>query len=113
MWSEIVASRAFVGGWLVDYGDSQDRRMVPGYPFVTRIRALELSKNREWFEVNGEDFTCGGSTKYLDVTGSPEFGCPKGGLPLRNPFMGHEFHILPPGAQPPRAGELDRQEAVS
>lgn len=109
MWEQIISGGRFVDGWLVDYGDEQDRRVMDGYPYVTRIVSLELKPNgpSRLFAVNGQEFNCSGDVQYLGVNGAPDFPCAEGGLALRNTFMGHEFHILPPTAKPPRTAGLD------
>lgn len=104
MWQELVAQKdKWVGGRLIDYGDSMDRRMFASeLPAETKIVDMKLTN--EYFEVNGEKFSCGGARSILGITAHSQFEVPEGGLAFSG-YGGHEWHIVKPtGKATPREG---------
>ena len=95
---EQIAERAseWVGGTLIDCDDDPFCEPMPEGGTRTVITAMRVRPNGDdgfYFEVDGEAFTCGGSTRYLGVAGASRFG---DGFEFRNAFGGHEWHILKP-----------------
>lgn len=96
MWSQFVHRKAeWIGGTLQDFGDSQDRRMGLAGPggMTTKITDIELRANGStsaWFEVTGENFTCG-----FDVTVGGIIGGDEGWLTLHG-YGGHTWRIQKP-----------------
>jgi len=69
MWQELIDQKAkWIGGKLIDYGDSIDRIILreDEFPLETKILGFELNEN--WFGVIGKDFKCGGSRKHVCIT---------------------------------------------
>lgn len=95
MWQQLVDRQTeWVGGTLVDFGDSQDRAIFPDeLPARTRIVEFELTPTQ--FNVRGENFSCGGGREYLGIVGTPRFPIDGNGLAIEG-YGGHEFHILKP-----------------
>lgn len=94
----LVAQKAnYIGGKLEDYGDPMYRRFVEKgiidgpFPMKTTITDITFEKN--YFMVVGEDFQCGGSLEYLHITHNPEFEVGTG-IAFRG-YGGHEWHIHP------------------
>lgn len=67
MWGQLVERKEdFIGGVLEDFGDSFDRS-IGTIPMITKITNIILRPNGEdsaFFEVCGEDFTCGFDVQY-------------------------------------------------
>jgi len=102
MWAEILEKKAcWIGGTLTDHGD----QWFPGISdetVQTRIvdlRVVPNGKDNAFFEVEGEDFTCGGATSVLGVTKAREPLCP-GGLAFMG-YGGHYWSIEPPATADP------------
>lgn len=95
MWKELVAKKQeWIGGTLTDYGDL----MPPSFePMTTKI--VDMRVDEKWFEVEGEDFTCGGSRDVLGISGTPRHEHGEG-LTFSG-YAGHEWNIQKPsGARP-------------
>lgn len=67
MWKEIVARKSeWIGGTLVDSGDNCDRDL--GY----KPQSTTIILHDHFFAVIGKEFTCGGDTSILGVSGKQE-----------------------------------------
>lgn len=88
MWKEIVErEKEWIGGKLIDYGDSMDRTI--GEPtHETTITGFKLTD--DWFEVSGERFSCGGNRKHLGISSLDQNGK---GIVLSG-YGGHKFKII-------------------
>ena len=92
MWQDLVDQEdKWIGGKLIDHGDFEDRAepKTAGLPAQTVITGFKLTD--DYFEVEGEDFNCGGSRSILGI--SPEHL--KNGLVLKG-YGGHVFCIVRP-----------------
>lgn len=92
MWADLVKQHAkWVGGTLIDHGDSMDRAILKEgiLPAVTIIKGFKLTT--DYFEVIGEDFSCGGSRDTLGITGTHV----ENGLAISG-YGGHRFDIVKP-----------------
>lgn len=61
--------------------------------FTTKITGIALSPNGKtsaWFEIQGEDFTCGGDVRYVGI------GAGKDGWITFSGYDGHTFRIESP-----------------
>ena len=73
IWEQLVdQTEDWVGGILRDSGDLIDRQMGGATPATTEIVGMRLFPNGDapYFEVIGKDFDCGGSVKYLGISGN-------------------------------------------
>jgi hypothetical protein len=96
MWDDLVKQKEkWIGGKLVDYGDSMDRRLLKEDAFPVETIVVDIEVTDEQIRIVGEDFSSGGSRKYIGITGSSQFGYPENGLVFRG-YGGHEFHIIKP-----------------
>ncbi len=63
MWEQFVErEEEWIGGWIEDFGDSMDKIIFDGMTVKTVITGIELRANGEdsaFFEVFGEEFSCG------------------------------------------------------
>ena len=93
MWGGFVAKKGqFIGGTLQDYGDSMDRAMgiAGASPPQTIIKDIELRPNGDdsaFFEVIGEEFSCGFSTDVGGVMGG------EAGWITFSGYGGHKWRI--------------------
>ena len=95
MWQELADSQElWIGGTLIDYGDAADRRLLGVEPAKTKIIGIRFAHGK-WFEVVGENFSCGGDRSVLGLTGNSSFPKPGNGLMFRG-YGGHEWHIEKP-----------------
>ena len=96
MWQQFVHRKdEWVGGTLIDYGDMFDRHYYKDgtYPMKTKIIDIQLKPNEPdsaFFEVRGEDFTCGGDVKYIGLMPTKA----KAGGIFINGFQNHEWEIV-------------------
>lgn len=100
MWEELAAQKGkWIGGQLIDYGDSFDRAISGGKPGKTILKDIVLSDDAITFV--GEDFDICGSRAIAGIVekGMSDFPIPANGLAFRG-YAGHEFHII-------MKGELD------
>lgn len=101
IWEQMVDQQAkWIGGTLVDDGDSMDRRlgMVPDGGMVTTITGMEFKPcgdNAMMFSVIGADFTCGFNTQYGGIDGSR---CVDGRMAFSG-YGGHTWYIKEPERQ--------------
>lgn len=97
MWQDLVDQKdKWIGGKLIDHGDSMDRRLLAigisqhtKFPAETTI--VDFNLTDEWFSVVGEDFECGGSRECVGI-GSDKV---ENGLALCG-YGGHRFDIVKP-----------------
>lgn len=89
MWADLIARKdEWIGGTLTDHGDSMDRALgLVSTPATTKITGMTLTD--DWFEVQGEDFTCGGDRRHLGISA---YTVPKGALPFQG-YGGHRWFI--------------------
>jgi hypothetical protein len=91
MWQQLVDQKEqWIGGKLIEYGDSMDRNLLKLKPIETELLDITLDEERIMFI--GKDFQCGGSREYMGISGSPQFSVPANGLAIEG-YGGHEFHI--------------------
>lgn len=96
MWDDLVKQKEkWIGGKLMDYGDSMDRRLFKEGTFPSETTIVDIELTDEQISIKGEGFSSGGSRKYIGIVGSSQFGYPKNGL-VFNGYGGHEFHIIKP-----------------
>jgi len=70
-WSQFVdKSNEFKGGVLEDQGDSMDRRIgfKPSQTIIVLIQLRPNGKDSAFFEVIGQDFTCGFDVQHGGVS---------------------------------------------
>lgn len=95
LWEEFVQNKkSWVGGTLQDFGDETDWYLAfAEVALVTKIKEITLKPNgtdSSFFEVVGEDFTCGFDISAGGLTdGEPEWLTFEG-------YMGHKFRIQKP-----------------
>ena len=99
MWSQFIEKKEdWIGGTLLDEGDSMDQRMglVKEGGTCTKITDITLGPNGKdsaFFSVEGEDFTCG-----FDVSVGGISENQKGGNWLTfSGYGGHAWHIKKKG----------------
>ena len=95
MWSQFVEKKnEFIGGVLQDFGDSVDRNIL-GHEvsMTTTIDDIILRGNgieSAWFEVAGENFSCGFDTRHGGVIAGEE------GWLTFSGYGGHKWRIKKP-----------------
>ena len=91
LWSQFVEKQdEWIGGILHEEGDSMDKAMGLE-PMTTAITGIELKANGEdsaFFEVIGEDFSCGFDVRHGGIGGRQE----EGWLTFSG-YMGHMWRI--------------------
>lgn len=99
MWQQFIDKKEeWIGGKLIDRGDIFDvmhGMADPDDPAVTVIKDIRLKPNGKdgaFFQVEGEDFTCGGSVEYLGISGGIEV---ENGICLAG-YGGHKWIIQKP-----------------
>ena len=95
LWSQFIERKGeWIGGVLSDSGDGMDYRM--GYAGATTIITdIELRPNGDesaFFEIIGEDFSCGFDVRHGGISGERDGS---GGLAF-NGYGGHSFKITQP-----------------
>jgi hypothetical protein len=89
MWSQFVEKKEqWIGGTLEDFGDAMDQALSDS--LTTEIKDIVLRANGSdsaFFEVIGEDFTCGSDVKYFGVTAGEE------GWITFSGYGGHKWRI--------------------
>tara|TARA_R110000772_G_C13310268_1_gene440135 strand:- start:38720 stop:39154 length:435 start_codon:yes stop_codon:yes gene_type:complete len=90
MWGQFVEkSDQFVGGTLEDFGDGMDRRLGMENT-QTKITSIKLKPNGDdsaYFQVEGEDFSCGFDVQYGGIAGGEE------GWITFSGYMGHKWRM--------------------
>lgn len=97
LWSQFVENQhKWVGGILEDFGDSFDSMINPNHEKMsTKITSINLLPNGDdsaFFEVIGEDFSCGFDVKYGGIGG----GETNSGWLTFNGYGGHTWRIKQP-----------------
>lgn len=91
LWSQFVERKSeFIGKVLEDFGDNMDRGILNLEKMTTKITDIILIPNGSdsaWFEIKGEDFSCGFDVSVGGI-GSGE----KGYLTFCG-YGGHKFRI--------------------
>ena len=76
LWEQFVErQQEWIGGWIEDYGDSMDKIIFDGTTMKTIITKIELKPNGEdsaFFEVFGEEFSCGFDVQYGGIIGGSD-----------------------------------------
>jgi hypothetical protein len=97
LWSQFVEGKeAWIGGILKDHGDSMDRAMgLDECPEnkITDIVLRENGKDSAFFEVIGEEYSCGFDVKYGGVSGN--HGHVDGRIYFSG-YGGHSWYIQKP-----------------
>lgn len=97
LWSQFVEGKKdWIGGTLFDHGDSMDRAMGMKLE-PTKITDIILKPNGDdsaWFEVVGEDYSCGFDVHYGGVGGDRGVVVP--GRINFGGYMGHSWYIEKP-----------------
>lgn len=93
MWQELVDKKEqWIGGLLTDFGDL----LPPSFePMSTKI--VDMKVGPDYFEVIGEDFTCGGARDCLGIAGNPRNAHGEG-LTFSG-YGGHEWSIAKPAKE--------------
>lgn len=87
MWKELVdQEKEWIGGVLIDYGDSIDRNLG-ATPQQTTIIGFKLTD--DWFEVKEEKFCCGGNRRFLGLSPNQNGN----GITISG-YGDHEFKII-------------------
>lgn len=90
LWSQFVEGKAdWIGGILKDHGDSMDRAIGLEESPENKILDIILKENgpdSAWFEVVGEEYSCGFDVKYGGVSGAHAH------VPGRINFSGYGGH---------------------
>lgn len=93
MWSQFIEQKEkWIGGILQDSGDSLDKRMGTEQ-MSTEITDIKLKPNGEdsaWFEVTGQNFTCGFDVGHGGLTSGEE------GYITFSGYGGHSWRIKQP-----------------
>jgi len=94
MWQHLIDQKEkWIGGKLLDYGDSMDRCMFPDeIPMTTEI--VDFILDDEYFFVVGKDFRSGGLRSVVGIMTHGSFPIPQGGIAIFG-YGSHEFHIVP------------------
>ena len=91
IWSQFVEKQdEWIGGTMEDYGDAMDKIVFDGISMKTIITGIELRPNGDdsaFFEVSGEDFSCG-----FDVQNGGIIGDEEGWITFRG-YAGHQWRI--------------------
>jgi hypothetical protein len=96
MWKELIEHKEkWIGGLLIDYGDSMDKQMTKKEKIPAKTIITDMVLTDDTFKVVGVDFTCMGSREHLGMTDNPQFELPEGGLAFKG-YDGHEWHIIKP-----------------
>lgn len=92
LWGQFIEDKAqWIGGTLQELQDSFPTIGEPPPPTkITDIRLEPNGKDDAMFTVEGEDYSCAGSTEFLGVTAGE-----KGWITLY--CYGHEWRIKKPG----------------
>ena len=92
MWQDLIDQKdKWIGGQLIDHGDSMDRSLLKPelLPAITTITGMELTDDS--FRILGEEFNCGGSRQYIGLTSEPV----ENGLAFSG-YGGHRWDIVKP-----------------
>ena len=91
LWGQFVEKQEeWIGGTLEEFGDRIDKVIFDGESMKTKITGIELRPNGEdsaFFEVFGEDFSCGFGVRYGGILGGED------GWITFSGYGGHQWRI--------------------
>jgi hypothetical protein len=93
MWQDLIDQKdKWIGGKLVEHGDSMDRALMKEGTFPMETEIVDFKLTDEWFGVVGKDFECGGHRSVVGLTGIKV----ENGLAISG-YGGHRFDIIKKG----------------